>query len=101
MDEKVNTYESEIKKLNSELHEKEIIAEKTKEYLFILDNQLNVKEKQIKRLTEDYNKQINKLKKEANTLKKENKKLSNEIEILKSTVSWKATKPLRKVKKLL
>ena len=110
MDEKINDYESEIKKLKSQLDEKDIIAEKTKEYMFVLENQIHEKDKWIRTLTEKCNNleagntsgsEIKNLKNEIASLKKQNKQLSDELRIMKSTVSWKVTKPLRKVKKSL
>ena len=108
MDEEISKYKSEIKKLKSQLQEMDAVADKTKEYLFVLENQINEKDKYIKTLKDkcdDLEKRNNfnnqNLKNEVYSLKNKNKKLSDEIRVMKSTVSWKVTKPLRKVKKLL
>lgn len=110
MDEKIDTYESEIKELKSQLDEKDVIAEKTKEYLFVLENQIHEKDQWINTLTDkcsnlekskSSNNEINNLKNEISSLKKQNKQLSDELRIMKSTVSWKITKPLRKLKKII
>ena len=107
MGEDIDNYKCEIEKLENQLKEKEIIAEKNKEYLFVLEHQMKVKNERIDGLTykcnklEKENKQVKNLKNEINSLKNKNNQLSNELKIMKSTVSWKITKPIRKIKKLL
>lgn len=76
--------------------EQEKIINKTKEFLFILENQNELNKKKIESLNkqlEAKNKQIKELKKSNNNLLKENK-------TIKSTFSWKITKPLRWLKNL-
>lgn len=58
----------------------------------------NIKLKQEKTKLKKDNKQ---LKEKNKKLKKENENLKEELKIIKSTVSWKVTKPLRAVKKEL
>ena len=90
MDEEISNYKSEIKKLKSQLQEMDAVADKTKEYLFVLENQINEKDKYIKTLKEkcdDLEKGNNSnnqnLKNEVNSLKNKNKKLSDEIRVMK------------------
>ncbi len=105
--------EDKNKKLNEMLEEKEKIIQSTKEYLFVLevenqkinDNFNEYKrssKKEIKKLKKDY-KKINKLKNkyEKKIKKQENtiNKLKMEIDMIKSTFSWKITKPLRWIKR--
>lgn len=45
--------ENEIQKLNSEIKEKDIIIKKTKEYLFILEYELEKKNKELETLQKD------------------------------------------------
>ncbi len=68
-----------IDDLKSQLDEKEFIINTTKEYLFVLEYELENKNKEIRSL----------------------KKYKKENQLLKSTFSWKITKPLRWIKKLL
>ena len=73
--------QKEIDDLKKTLNEEKKISMLTKEYLFYLESQINKNNTEIK------------------NLKKNNKKLVNEINIMKSTLSWKITKPLRVVNK--
>ena len=63
----------------SKLDEKELIIDRTKEYLFVLEHELIKKNQEIKSL----------------------KKYKKENKALKSTISWKITKPLRWISNLL
>lgn len=106
------TLEDEILNLTTQLEEKELIIKSTKEYLLALESEN-------KRINRDYNNykresnaKIKNLKKNNKKLKKNNKKadkkiekmqiknkeLKNEISIIKSTFSWKITRPLRWLK---
>lgn len=71
MDEK-----NEIRELKSRIKTQKIIIDQNKEYLFVLENELNQKNKLIK-------------------------SLRNENKAIKSTFSWKITKPLRYLSKKL
>ena len=68
-----------IDHLKSKLDEKELIIDRTKEYLFVLEHELIKKNQEIKSL----------------------KKYKKENKALKSTISWKITKPLRWISNLL
>ena len=68
-----------IDHLKSKLDEKELIIDRTKEYLFVLEHELINKNQEIKSL----------------------KKYKKENKALKSTISWKITKPLRWISNLL
>lgn len=76
--------------------EQEKIIKQTKEFLFILENQNERNKIEIASLK----KQLKLKDKQFNELKNSNKKLSNENKAIKSTISWKITKPLRWFKKL-
>ena len=80
---KIKQQEDLINDLKLQLNEKEVIHDKTKEYLFIMENQIFEKDKEI------------------SALKSQNKKAIDENKLLKSTLSWKITKPLRKIKKII
>ena len=117
-DNKIMSMENEIKKLKFELDKQNKIVERTKEYLFILENENEKKTIEIKRIETDFTTQLNKqeefhnnevnilkiennnYKNEIKLLEKENEDLKNEIELLKSTLSWKITTPLLKLKNL-
>lgn len=49
-DKKISELENEIKKLNSQIKEKEMIIKKTKEYLYVLEYELDKKDKEISNL---------------------------------------------------
>ena len=49
-DKKISELENEIKKLNSLIKEKEMIIKKTKEYLYVLEYELDKKDKEISNL---------------------------------------------------
>ena len=76
-DEFVKIKKEELEELNSKIKEQEVILMHTKEYLFGLQSLNRDKEKSIKKL-KDYN-----------------KVLKDELELYKSSTSWKITKPLR------
>ncbi len=78
------------------LREQEKIIKQTKEFLFILENQNERNKIEIASLK----KQLKLKDKQINELNNSNKKLSNENKAIKSTISWKITKPLRWFKKL-
>ena len=49
-DKKISELENEIKKLNSQIKEKEMIIKKTKEYLYVLEYELDKKDNEISNL---------------------------------------------------
>jgi chromosome segregation ATPase len=108
---KILELEEKIENLNSDLNEKNFILNQTKEYLFLLQSE-NEKLNKIKneyseelnkfnKLNKDYENRIKVLENKNATLKHDNENLEKEINIMKSTVSWKITKPLRWLKSLL
>ena len=81
---------------DSKYKEQEKVIKQTKEFLFILENQNELKNNEIKSLK----KQLNSKNQQIMELKKSNNDLLKENEIIKSTISWKITKPLRRLKNL-
>ena len=82
-----------IEDLEVQLDELKFVSNNTKEYLFVLESQINEKNKKINSLKKD----IKKKNKELKSLKKDLKKVKNENKELKSSTSWKITSPLRKL----
>ena len=80
-----------INKLNEQvaIHNDEIIEQKKKNDKLITD------------LKKNYENKINRLEKDNKKLHEEISQRKNEISMLKSTFSWKITKPLRKLKNLI
>lgn len=80
-----------INKLNEQvaIHNDEIKEQKKKNDKLIID------------LKKNYENKINRLEKDNKKLHKEISQRKNEIFMLKSTFSWKITKPLRKLKNLI
>ena len=92
--------DEEIKELKSKLHEKELIADKTKEYLFVLENQYVRKSDDAHRFKKEniaLKEEITSLKNEIDELKRENEDLKGQI---KSASGGKASKPFDRFKKL-
>ena len=85
-----------IDELETQLDELKFISDSTKEYLFVLEREVNEKNKKIKSLQKDIKKKNKKIKE----LKKENKKIESENKLIKSSTSWKITSPLRKLFRL-
>ena len=82
-----------IEDLEVQLDELKFVSNNTKEYLFVLESQINKKKKKINSLKKD----IKKKNKELKSLKKDLKKVKNENKELKLSTSWKITSPLRKL----
>ena len=80
-----------INKLNEQvaIHNDEIKEQKKKNDKLIID------------LKKNYENKINRLEKDNKKLHEEISQRKNEISMLKSTFSWKITKPLRKLKNLI
>ena len=94
-DEKLD--EEYFEKLKSKLNEKDMILNRNIEYSFILEQELNTlkqkintKEQEIKALNQN-------IKTKENTISK----LKNEKKLIKSTISWRITKPLRYISKII
>ena len=107
-----STLEDEILNLTTQLEEKDLIIKSTKEYLLALESENkrinrdynNYKREsvvKIKNLKKDNKKLKNnnkKINKKLKKIQKKNKELKNEISLIKSTFSWKITRPLRWLK---
>ncbi len=57
-------FKTQIEDLNSQIDEKNLIINRTKEYLFVLENQYNIKEKEIEEIKADFKTEISKLNEE-------------------------------------
>ena len=114
--EKYNDFINLLSPFDKAFYESTIEADTYKEFNALMDKyHLNQEINSLKNDKSKLNKQKNKLKKDIDKLKKQkaklqdnNKKLKeknsdlrSELKIMKSTVSWKVTKPLRTVKKEL
>jgi len=121
--EKYNDFISLLSPFDKAFYESAIEADTYKEFNALMDNYHLIQEiNSLKNNKSKLNKQKNKLKKDIDKLKKQkaklqdnnkklkeknsdlrskNKDLKEELKIMKSTVSWKVTKPLRTVKKEL
>lgn len=75
---KISELEDIINDLNIQLNNERKITNSTKEYLFVLENTIVRKDRDIKRQ------------------KKQIKKLKKENKLIKNSTSWKITEPLRK-----
>ena len=105
--------EEYFNKLNSMLNEKDIILNRNIEYSFILEQEINTlkrkintKEQETKTLKQKINtkeQETKTLKQKINTKEQEKtiSKLKNENKLIKSTISWRITKPLRYISKLI
>lgn len=90
---KISENEKIIDDLELQLDELKFISNNTKEYLFVLERELNKKNKKINSLQ----KNIKKKDKEIKSLKKDLKKVKKENKEIKSSTSWRITSPLRKL----
>ena len=106
--------ENQVLNLNAQLEEKDQIIKSTKEYLLALESEnkrINrdynnykresvVKIKNLKKDNKKLKNNNNKINKKLKKIQEKNKELNKEISIIKSTFSWKITKPLRWFKRL-
>ena len=89
--------EEYFNKLNSKLNEKDIILNRNIEYSFILEQEINT----LKQKINTKEQKVKDLKQEIKTKEKTIAKLKNENKLIKSTISWRITKPLRHISKLI
>ncbi|AMK15419.1 hypothetical protein [Methanobrevibacter olleyae] len=89
----ISEQEDIIIELKKELDDEKIIKNRTKEYLFVLENRISKKDKKIK----SQDKKIKSQDKKIKLQDKKIKKLKKENRILKTSTSWKITAPLRKL----
>lgn len=96
--------EEYLKELDLKLSEKDMILNRNIEYSFILEQEIST----LKKETNTLNQIINSKEQEVKTLKQKIKakektisKFKNENELIKSTISWRITKPLRYIRKLI
>lgn len=112
--EKISQQEEIIQKLSKELADEKFINNKTKEYLFVIENRLSEKDKKIElqeSIISGKDKKIGlqgsiisendkKIKLQEKKIKKQNKKLKKlkkENQSLKNSTSWKITAPFRRI----
>ncbi len=100
-----------LNRMNSTLSEKDIILNRNIEYAFTLEQErsalkqeINSKEQELNSLKQEINskeQELNSLKQEIKTKEKTIAQLKDENELFKSTISWRITKPLRYIGKLI
>ena len=96
--------EEYFNELNSMLNEKNIILNRNIEYSFILEQEINTLKQKINTQKQKINtkeQKVKDLKQEIKTKEKTIAKLKNENKLIKSTISWRITKPLRYISKLI
>ena len=110
--------EEYLKELDLKLSEKDMILNRNIEYSFILEQEISTLKKETNTLNQIINskeqevktlkQKINSKEQEVKTLKQKIKakektisKFKNENELIKSTISWRITKPLRYIRKLI
>lgn len=98
--EKISQQEEIIQKLSKELADEKFINNKTKEYLFVIENRLSEKDKKIGLQGSIISENDKKIKLQEKKIKKQNeklKKLKKENQSLKNSTSWKITAPFRRI----
>ena len=101
--------EEYFNKLDSLLNEKDIILNRNIEYSFILEQEINTLKRKInakEQETKALKQKINAKEQETKALKqkinaKEQETKAHENKLIKSTISWRITKPLRYISKLI
>ncbi len=96
--------EEYLNELESKLNEKDIILNRNIEYCFILEKEINKLKKETKTLKQKVNKKEQEVKTLQQNIKNNEKtisKIKNDNELIKSTISWRITKPLRYISKLI
>lgn len=94
--------EEYLNELDLKLNEKDIILNRNIEYCFILEQEINKLKKETKALKQKINtkeQEVNKLQQKINNNEKTLSKIKKENELIKSTISWRITKPLRYINK--
>ena len=86
-----------LNRMNSTLSEKDIILNRNIEYAFTLEQEMIALKQEINSKEQE----LNSLKQEIKTKEKTIAQLKDENELFKSTISWRITKPLRYIGKLI
>ena len=86
-----------LNRMNSTLSEKDIILNRNIEYAFTLEQERSALKQEINSKEQE----LNSLKQEIKTKEKTIAQLKDENELFKSTISWRITKPLRYIGKLI
>lgn len=96
--------EEYLNELDLKLNERDIILNRNIEYCFILEQEINKLKKETKTLKQKVNKKEQEVKTLQQNIKNNEKtisKIKNDNKLIKSTISWRITKPLRYISKLI